>query len=107
MAITQCIKEGKTLAALGPYLLSSQPAYATVWNLVQIALTITVTSAESERSFSSLKRIETKLRTRMTEDRLSDPALLSIEQEVAENLNMDSIIEEFASVDNSRRIVLF
>uniref|UniRef100_A0A1X7VH30 HAT C-terminal dimerisation domain-containing protein n=1 Tax=Amphimedon queenslandica TaxID=400682 RepID=A0A1X7VH30_AMPQE len=65
-AITQCIKEGKTLAALGQCLLSSQPAYATVWNLVQIALTIAMTSAESERSFSTLKRIETKLRTRMT-----------------------------------------
>lgn len=43
-------------------------------------------------------QIETKLRTRMTEERLSDLALLSIEQEVAEILNMDSIMEEFESL---------
>ena len=72
----------KTLAAFGQYLLLCQPAYST---LVQIALTIAVTSAESERSFSTLKQIETKLRTRMTEERLSNLALLSIEQEIAEN----------------------
>lgn len=34
----------------------------------------------------------------MTEERLSDLALLSIEQEVAEILNMDSIMEEFESL---------
>uniref|UniRef100_A0A1X7VG33 HAT C-terminal dimerisation domain-containing protein n=1 Tax=Amphimedon queenslandica TaxID=400682 RepID=A0A1X7VG33_AMPQE len=106
-AITQGDPKVKPLKAFGQYLLSSQPAYSTLWNLAQFAPTIAVTSAESKWSFSTLKRIETKLRTRMTEDRLSDLAILSIEQEVAENLNMYSIMEEFAAVDDNRRIVFF
>lgn len=61
-----------TLAIFRSYLHSCQPAYNTLYLLTKIALTIAVTSAESERSFSALKRIKTRLRTRMAEDRLSD-----------------------------------
>lgn len=53
IAITKCDTKIKTLAAFGQYLLSCQPVYSTLWNLVQIALTIAVTSAESKRSFSN------------------------------------------------------
>ena len=63
-----------------------------------------MTSAESELSFSALKRIKTRLRNRMTEDRLSDLATLAIEKEVAQQLDYDKIINEF---DKNRRIVLF
>ena len=53
------------------YLYSCQQAYETLFQLTQIALTIVVTSAESERSFSTLKRIKTRLRSRMVEERLT------------------------------------
>ena len=65
-----------------------------------------MTSAESERSFSALKRIKTRLRTRMAEDRLSDLATLAIEKEVAQ-VDNDKVNDEFASLDKNRRIVLF
>ena len=61
---------------------------------------------ESERSFSALKRIKTRLRSSMAEDRLSALATLSIEREIAENLDFQMIIDEFGSADNNRRIVL-
>ena len=62
-----------------------------------------MTSAESERYFSALKRIKTRLRTRMAEDRLSDLATSAIEKEVAQQVGYDKVIDEFASLDKNRR----
>ena len=58
VAMTHCEKEISSLEAFGQYLLKCQPAYLAPWKLVQIALTIAVISAESERSFYTLKRID-------------------------------------------------
>ena len=69
-------------------------------------MTIAVTSAESEQSFSALKRIKTRLRSTMGQERLSALAILSIEREIAEELDYDSVIDQFASSDKNRRIVL-
>ena len=97
---------GDTLASFRSYLYSCRPAYSILHQLTQIALTIAVTSVESERSFSALKRIKTRLRSSMAEDRLSALATLSIEREIAENLDFQMIIDEFGSADNNRRIAL-
>ena len=50
--------------------------------LLQIILTIAVSTVSCERSFSSLKRIKTWLRTTMTEQQLVDLAVISIERSV-------------------------
>ena len=42
----------------------------------------------------------------MKEERLSNLAILLIEEEVTKNLKTESIIEEFAASDKDRRIVL-
>ena len=89
-----------SLGSFRRYLSSFRPAYSTLCHLAQIAMTIAVTSAESERSFSALKRIETRLRSTMGQ------AILSIEREIAEELDYDSVIDQFASSDKNRRIVL-
>ena len=71
-----------TMIDLGRYLHSCLPAFRNLYERVQIALTIAVTSTKRERFFSSLKRIKTRLRTTMGEDRLSDLSILSIEREM-------------------------
>ena len=68
-------------------------------------MTIAVTSAKSERSFLALKCIKTWLRSTMGQEHLSALAILSIKWEIAEELDYDSVIDQFASSDN-RRIVL-
>ena len=70
-----------SLTSFISYLYSCQPSYSTLCQLAQIAMTIAVTSAESERSFSALKRMKTRLRNRMEQERLSALAILSIERE--------------------------
>lgn len=76
-----------TLASFGSYILSRLPAYSILYEIVRVALTIAVTSAESERSFSTMKRIKTKLRTRMVQERLSDLSVLSIEKKIAQSIH--------------------
>ena len=63
----------------------------------RILLTIPVTVASGERSFSKLKLIKTYLRSTMTQERLSSLAVLLIEQEVAKTLDYSSLIDSFAS----------
>ena len=72
------------------YLHSSRPAFAQITLLTKISLTIAVTSVSCERSFSTLKIIKNRLRSTMTEDRLSDLAVLAIEREITKHLDLDA-----------------
>ena len=63
---------------------------------LRLLLTLRVTVASGERSFSKLKLIKTYLRTTMTQERLSSLAVLSIEQEIRKSLDMKDVIARFA-----------
>ena len=65
---------------------------------LQILLTIGASIASCERSFSKLKLILSYLRASMSQNRLNDLALLSIERETVEKTNFDQIIDKFASI---------
>ena len=69
--------------------------------LIQLVLTIPLTSASSERSFSTLNRIRSYLRCTMAQDRLSSLARISIEKQLLNELDSkkelhDKILQEFA-----------
>ena len=81
-------------------------AFPTLLKAIQIALTICISTAQCERSFSALKRIKTYLRSTMTEQRFTDLAILSIEKELTSELSLDAVVTEFAAADKNRRIVL-
>lgn len=53
--------------------------------------------AKGERSFSKLKLIETYLRSTILDEKLSNLAITSIENEIAQSLNYTDLIENFAS----------
>ena len=63
----------------------------------RILLTIPVTVASAERSFSKLKLIKSYLRSTMSQERLSGLAILSIEKEMSEELKYKNLISNFAS----------
>ncbi|XP_060855602.1 52 kDa repressor of the inhibitor of the protein kinase-like [Metopolophium dirhodum] len=71
----------------------------------RLLLTFPVTVASGERSFSKLKLIKTYLRSTMTQERLSNLAILSIENKITQTINFDDVIENFASI-KSRKISL-
>ncbi|XP_075634220.1 uncharacterized protein LOC142606769 [Castanea sativa] len=63
----------------------------------RILLTIPVTVASAERSFSKLKLIKSYLRSTMSQERLSGLAILSIENEMLAELECKNLISNFAS----------
>ncbi|XP_075042362.1 zinc finger MYM-type protein 1-like [Mixophyes fleayi] len=64
---------------------------------LRLFCTIPVTVAQAERSFSCLSRIKDVLRSTMTQNRLNDLGLLSIEASLARNCDFSSIIDLFSS----------
>ena len=73
-----------------------------VCHLVKVALTIPVTSATAERSFSILKRIKTYMRATMGQERLTHLAVLSVERELSKNLDLDLVIDRFRDMHPRR-----
>ena len=64
---------------------------------IQIMLTIAVSIASCERSFSKLKLILSYLRASMGQERLSALAILSTERETLEKIDLDMIVDQFTS----------
>ncbi|XP_053156183.1 zinc finger MYM-type protein 1-like [Hemicordylus capensis] len=73
-------------------------SYPDVCTAYILFLTLPVTVASSERSFSKLKLIKNYLRSSMSQERLSGLALLSIENERAKKLDIQKTIDNFAEV---------
>ena len=74
--------------------------------LLRSYFTFPVTSATAERSFSSLCRIKTFLRSTMTQERLNNLFLLYVHSERTDALDLTAIAKDFISV-NSRRMNYF
>lgn len=66
-----------------------------VVKLLQIAMTIPVTSCSSERSFSCLQRVKTYLRSTMGQARLNHTALLHCHKEQARQVDLNLVANEF------------
>ena len=68
----------------------------------RVLLTIPVTVASAERSFSKLKLLKSYLRSTMTQQRLNDLATIALESEVPEKIDYEHIIEDFISRNTKR-----
>ena len=73
--------------------------FCEITKLLNIIITTPMTTAESERCFSTLKRIKTFLRTTMGNDRLSALAMLSIESQLVDQMKdfNEKVIDHFAT----------
>ncbi|KAL6470600.1 hypothetical protein MHYP_G00217190 [Metynnis hypsauchen] len=84
---------------------SLQEVYPNLWIALRIILTLPVTVASAERSFSKLKLIKTYLRSTMGQERLSGLAVISINAEIAHSLSFDDLISDFAARKARRALV--
>ena len=78
-------------------------SYPDVWTAYMMYLTVPVTVATAERSFSKLKLIKNFIQSSMSQERLSGLSLLSIEHERAKTLNFRIAIKQFASAKARRK----
>ncbi|ESO02872.1 hypothetical protein HELRODRAFT_81061 [Helobdella robusta] len=64
--------------------------------LLKIFLTIPLSNASGDRSFTVLKRIKNYLRSTMGEQKLNNLVVLYIEQEIINSVDTAKIIDEYA-----------
>ena len=75
-----------------------------VYNLLTLYLTIPITSATAERSFSALQNILTYLRSSMTEQRLNNCMLFHIHKHLTDSLDLIQIAKEFIAINAERKL---
>ena len=70
--------------------------------LVRLYLTIPLTTCTSERSFSTLRRLKSYLRSTMSQKRLNHTVLLHTHKDCTDKLDINAVASEFVS-RNTRR----
>ena len=95
--ITKTIKMLKFLKRMDGCYPNTEIAY-------RILLTIPISVASAERSFSKLKLIKNYLRSTMSQERLNGLSMISIEHELAEKLDYSKLINDFAG-KKARRVI--
>jgi hypothetical protein len=76
----------KTLVCMRPEV---RMLFPEVKQLLRLLFVFPVTSGSAERSFSSLGRLETWLRTTMLQPRLSATAVFSVNQDLLDKINLE------------------
>lgn len=101
VSIKTVIKEEnlKTIKQLGNYIISNDLSsiFSDVLSACIIFITIQITVAGAERSFSKLKLIKNYLKNSCGQERLSSIAILNIEKIRTKFLNIEKIIDNFAN----------
>jgi len=85
---------------------AAREIFTEVSKLIRLCLTIPVSSATAERSFSALRRLKTFTRSTMNTSRLTHLALLHVHQHRTDKLDLNDICKTFMS-RNERRVRMF
>jgi predicted GTPase len=72
--------------------------------LLRLYLTVPVTTATAERSFSVMNRMKTCMRSTMTQTRLNSVFLTHIYKEKTDSIDLNSICATFASKNDQRKL---
>nr|XP_054606904.1 zinc finger MYM-type protein 1-like [Nothobranchius furzeri] len=80
--------------------------FPTLKAVLQVALTIPISSCNCERSFSVLRRLHTWLRSTMDQERLNDLFIMSIEKETLDVITPEQIIDRFAKLKPRRHSLI-
>ena len=89
------VKNLHTLCEILNSVSSSKTIFNQVCKLLKTVLTVPVTTATAERSFSALRRLKTFLRSSMLQTTLNYVMLLHVHKERTDDLNILHIAEHF------------
>ena len=73
----------------------SKDVYPNLFKLLQVAITLPISSATWERSFSVINHIKTWLRTSMVQNHLNNLSELNIEKQFSKSIDSSEIIDKF------------
>ena len=76
-----------------------------VSKLMRLLLVMPATNAESERSFSAVRRIKTYLRSTMSQQRLNHLMLLHIHKSQTDSLSLVDVANDFIAGNDHRKHV--
>lgn len=79
--------------------------YPNIFNVVKVVATLPVTVASCERAHSKIKIINNYLRASMSDDRLENLVQISIERDMADRIELDSLVDKFKAA-GSRKLPL-
>ena len=81
---------------------STKHLFSQVHKLLRIYLTIPMSNATAERSFSALRRLKTYLRATMKQTRLNHLMFLHIHKELTDNTDIENVMKKFCSANDRR-----
>ena len=70
--------------------------------LIQLVVTLPVSTATTERVFSAMKLVKTRLRNKMEDGFLRDFLIIYIEKEIAMEFTTDELIDDFDAIQTHR-----
>ena len=82
---------------------STSSLFSEVIRLFQLMYVLPATTATAERSFSSLRRLKTYLRTTMSPQRLNHLMVLFVHKELTEEINIKELATEFIARNEIRQ----
>jgi len=88
------------------YLARYGEAFHELYRLGRIAISLPVSTASCERSFSALRQIKTWVRNSISDSRLCNVSILAIERERVHSLSVDAVVDALAVSHKNRRIAL-
>ncbi|KAH9795781.1 TTF-type domain-containing protein [Citrus sinensis] len=97
-------KNLSTICDLSQWLVSTRKAktFPLIYRIIVLVLTLPVSTATSERSFSVMRIVKTRHRNKMEDEFLTDSLIMYIEREIAEKISIESIINEFRDIKERR-----
>jgi len=76
--------------------------YHLIDRLIRLVLTLLVSIATIKRTFLTMKHVKSVLRNKIKEELLTDSMMIYIEQELVEDIDSDSILDELYSIKHRR-----
>ncbi|XP_026417381.1 uncharacterized protein LOC113312862 [Papaver somniferum] len=97
-------KKLKNISSLCEWLVKNGKSvtHSLIHRVIELVLTLPVSTATAERVFSAMKIINTRLRSKMGYEFLGDSLIVHIEKEIAKKFSMDSIIDAFRDLKERR-----
>lgn len=78
--------------------------YLLVYRVLVLVLTLPVSIATTERAFSVMNIVKTRLRNKMEDEFLTDALVLFIEKEISSKISSDSIMDDFRDLKERRTL---